>query len=290
MRIAIFATLLGALLTSGVARADDGLRGSSFWWPDWTVSTSENLTGKNDDVDYDSVGYAHPLISAFDGDAKTVWKYQPNYRDGKLQSEARALELAPQHALFVDAIRILKGDGAPLRQIRVTIFHGENRVVRTFNFSSKKGWKLCSLPRTKFERLRIEFPKSRRLNVAEIELQNRGRRVKMAMPRTVMFADGMEGCKPFLLLNRRGKVLDGLAADIGATDEWSQNGRYVCGLRGDDVLWIADTWRGRIVKKVKLSHDAFDSGYKWLDDKHIRLSFYDRKKDKNVPGPIIGAP
>lgn len=289
MRFAIFVILLGALLTSAVARADDGLEGAHFWWPGWLVVTSETLAGKDAEIMDE---YSHPLIAAFDGDAKTTWKYQPNYnwQPKRLENETRALELAPHRPIFVDAIRILNGDGAPLRQVRVTLFRGKSQVSRTVNFSPAKGWKWSRLPRTQTERVRIEFPKSRRLNIAEIELQNRGRPVKTSLPRAVMMSAYIPACVPILLIDRRGKVLDGIAADIGLTDEWSQSGRYVCGMRGDGLLWIADAWHGRIVKKVKSPRDSSDSGYKWLDNRRIGLMFYDEKKDKRVLGSSIDVP
>ena len=96
-----------------------------------------------------------------------------------------------------------------------------------------------------------------------------------------MFYNGLEGCGSSLLITRHGKILDGIATDVGHEDVWSPNGRYVSGVAGDTGLWIADVWRGRIMRRLNITNYYDYSDYAWLNNDRLRVKFYPRDKSRN---------
>ncbi|HEX8237341.1 MAG TPA: hypothetical protein VF600_15380 [Abditibacteriaceae bacterium] len=265
---------------------------SAVWWPGWNVSSSEEL--------YDEVGHkysSYPLPLMFDNDPKTAWVYSAKSKDwDKEQFRSRyGIDLKPERPITIDSLRIMNGQNASrarflrnnrVLRIRVTMNEGRNKVVRTFNLPDRMGWHTCALPRRAVKRLKLEFIGIRQardndLCVSELALFNGSRKINLGMPRAVMFNDGLEGCGANYLITRAGKVLDGIATDVGYTDEWSPNGRYVAGTSGgggDDAkahVWVADVWKAEIVRRFHI----VDGDPHWLNNRQMQLITYD-KHDK----------
>ena len=155
-------------------------------------------------------------------------------------------------------------------------------ITRTFNLADRMGWQTMSLPRHQVKSLKIEFTKLKKgggphhdLCISELALFNGGRKISMAMPRAVMFYNGLEGCGASHLMKRTGVELDGIATDDGYQDKWSSNGRYVSGFNGAGgnekimYLWIADVWRGKIVRKIYRP----DLEYHWQGNRLLVTSY-----------------
>jgi len=259
---------------------------SSVWWPGWRISSSEDLS---EETKYSS----YPLPLMFDGDPATAWVYSAtqNARDTTEWPSRYAIALEPKRPVEVDGLRLMNGQNQSLArfqrnnrvtQIRVTLFTARKPMTRTFALPDRMGYHTVSWPRVRINKLRIQFEGIKRgrdndICISELELFNSGRKVGWHLPRAVMFYDGTEGCTAIYLIARNGRVLDGIAADIGYADEWSQNNRYVCGYAGggdnEDYLWVADTWRGRIIRRIANVNFGADYGWKgntlhlWSTDK-----------------------
>lgn len=265
---------------------------SSIWWPGWTVHSSEELS-QGMKYSRNSESPTYPLMLLLDGDPRTAWGFSSTSKewDQSVWKCPYGVAFEPDHPVVVDALRIMNGQNQRrarfLRnnrvvQIRVTMDTGHAKTARTFNLSDRMGWHQVSLPRRAVKELKVEFARIHKgpandLCISELALLNHGRKIDMHMPRAVMFYDGLEGCGAPLLITRSGKVLDGIASDIGFSDEWSANGRYVCGYAsgGEDEskahLWIADVWRGKIVRRI-FGLDEKYLDYKWKKGNKLQVT------------------
>lgn len=243
---------------------------SRVWWPNWTISSSEELSGG---IEYSKNGYTptFPLSLMFDGDAKTAWVYSAKSKEFQRPFRSRyGIEMKPKTPVTIDGLRLLNGQNIDrarflrnkrVMRIRVTMEVGKAKIVRTFSLSDKMGFHDVSLPRRKINSLRVEFIGFKNGNhdndlcISELQLTHRGEKIDLKMPRAVMFYDGLEGCGASYLL-RGNTMLDGIGLDDGSFDEWSVNGRYVAGENGAggnetrSYVWIADVWQGKIVRKI----------------------------------------
>ena len=276
---------------------------SRVWWPAWTISSSEELFGG---IEYSKNEYtpSFPLSYLLDGDAKTAWVYSAKSREFQSSFRSRyALQLKPTKPVTVDGLRIMNGQNASrarffgnkrVVKIRVTMQSEKQKIVRSFLLSDKMGFHNIALPRRKINSLMIEFVgfksgnRDNDLCVSELQLLNLGQKIDFKMPRAVMFYDGLEGCGVSYLL-RGNTMLDGIGLDDGSSDEWSANGRYVAGLSGGGgdqskaYLWIADAWRGKIVRRIHKD----SSIYNWRGNR-LQLSKY--VNEKLVPVKFLSPP
>lgn len=258
---------------------------SSVWWPSWGVASSEELSQgiKYSRGEEGNETPSYPLPLLFDGNPATAWVYSATSKewDTTIFNSRYGVLLTPEHAIMLDSLRLMNGqnqDGARflrndrVLQIRVTMEVGKTKVVRFFNIADRMGWQNIALPRRKIKSLKIEFTKIQHgvgpgndLCLSELALFDGGRKINMAMPRAVMFSDGTEGCSANYLILRDGRMLDGMGTDAGDEDQWSANGRYVCGFNGgggsdkDGYLWVGDVQRGKIVRKIRRP----DLAYEW---------------------------
>ena len=283
MRI-LFSFLL--LLLAPVAIASP----SSVWWPAWTVSSSEELSGG---IEYSKNSYtpSFPLSYLFDNNPKTAWVYSAKSKAFYAPFKTRyGIELRPAKPIFVDGLRLMNGQNASRKRffgnervvkIRVTTEVGKAKIVRTFSLSDKMGFHNISFARQKISSLMVEFIGLKSGNgdndlcLSELQLTNHGQKINLQMPRAVMFYDGAEGCgSSILLLSHNAKVLEGIGNDMGFFDQWSQNERYVCGTSGNGgypYLWIADAWRGKILRTID-SPNFIEC--KWQKNSRLQLTTY----------------
>ena len=280
--------LVLALLLSCFNTAD--ARPSRIWWPVWTISSSEELSGG---IEYSKNEYtpSFPLSYLFDNDAKTAWVYSAKSREFFSPFRSRyGIQLKPKKPVTIDGLLLMNGQNASrarflsnkrVTKIRVTMVSGKARVVRNFTLRDTMGFHNFMLPHRPINSLTIEFIGLKNGNgdndlcLSELQLTNRGQKIEMQMPRAVMFYDGMEGDSGAMYLLRGNVVLDGIGLDDGSSDEWSADGRYVAGasLGGGDksqaYLWIADTWRGKNVRRIHGGSFI----YSWRDSR-LQLSKY----------------
>ena len=276
---------------------------ASVWWFGWRVSSSEELS-QGMKYSRDEEAPAYPLSLMFDNDPATAWVFSSVVKewDKEVWRSPHGLMLEPDRPVVVDGLRLMNGQNQSrarflrndrVTKLRVTMDTGRAEIVRTFNLPDRMGWHSVALPRRAVKSLKIEFTGIRRgqgpqrdLCIAELALLRGGRLVDMAMPRAVMFYNGLEGCGASLLLTRRGEVLDGIATDAGYSDEWSANGRYVCGFNGgNESVWIADTWRAKIVRR--LSHPRRPEfrwlSYEWLGANTLEVTGRSFRKTTKLP-------
>lgn len=256
---------------------------SAIWWPGWSVSSSEDLSEK---PKYSS----YPLSLMFDGDPATAWVYSSTLDDrDKAQWPTRyGVELEPRRPIVVDGLRMMNGQNQnPARfrrnnrvvQIRVTLTTGRKKSLKTFGLSDRMGWHSVSWPRVAVNGVKIELTglhqgRDNDVCISELQLLSHGRNIKMGMPRAVMFYDGLEGCGAALLISRAGKVLDGIATEVGYKDKWNSNGRFVSGFAFGSAphLWIADAWQGRIIRSIPQPGSNPEPDYAWINSNTLRLT------------------
>jgi hypothetical protein len=237
---------------------------SSVWWRQWSVSSSEELSLGTKYTSY-------PLPLMLDGDPKTAWVYSATSKEfSKEDFKSRyGVELNPEKPVWMDGLRLMNGQNESRArfyrnnravQIRVTLdvigkgISGKD-VVKTVKLPDSMGWHQVSLPRRLVKDIKIEFTKIRSgpendLCISELELSNQGHKVDWHLPRLVMYTDGQEGCRGLSLINHNGKALAYVTEEMGYTDAWSRNGRYVAGIESDpERLWVADVSRGRIINR-----------------------------------------
>ena len=291
-----------ALLLSCFKTAD--AMPSRIWWPVWTISSSEELSGG---IEYSKNEYtpSFPLSYLFDNDAKTAWVYSAKSREFFSPFRSRyGVHLKPTKPVTIDGLRIMNGQNASrarflsnkrVTKIRVMMEVGKQKIVRHFNLSETMGFHNLTLPRRKINSLMVEFVGLKNgkgdndLCISELQLTNRGQKFDMQMPRAVMFYDGMEGDSGAMYLLRGNVMLDAIGLDDGSSDEWSADGRYVAGasLGGGDksqaYLWIADTWHGKIVRKI---YNA-PNDYSW---KCNQLQLSNDVNEKPVPLKLLSPP
>ena len=242
---------------------------SRVWWPAWTISSSEELSGG---IEYSKNEYtpSFPLSYLFDNNTKTAWVYSAKSKEFYLPFFTRyGVHLKPTKPVTIDGLRIMNGQNASrarflsnkrVTKIRVTMEVGKQKIVRHFNLSDTMGFHNLTLPRRKINSLTIEFVGLKNgkgdndLCISELHLTNRGQKIELQMPRAVMFYDGMEGDSGAMFLLRGSEILDAIAIDAGHTDEWSHNGRYVSGVaagqnKNPDYLWIADAQKGKVIRR-----------------------------------------
>lgn len=277
---------------------------SSIWWPGWTVSSTEDLNG----VHKEDEPIIHPLSALFDANPRTTWVMnpkatrQPMYlttwdtveklfgktNRGLLISTQPRWEKAAGKSRWMSGLQIMNGDnsngrafavGNRIRTLRVTLLNGKKRQTYLLPLKDKMGWQRVTWPRQRADKVAIEFAQMIKVGkpvcASGLGLLDGEREIKWDMPQAVMFADGFEGCGATLLLNSRGHVLDGIANDMGYTDEWSKDGRFVLGLNGGEetYLWIADARLGKIVRKIRPRTSREDLSYKWVDAKQLEVEF-----------------
>lgn len=276
---------------------------SSVWWPAWTISSGEELSGG---IEYSKNGYtpSFPLSFLFDDDPQTAWVYSAKSREFFEPFHNRyGIQLKPAKPISIDGLRLMNGQNANrarflsnkrVTKIRVTMEVGKAIIVCTFALPDTMGFHNVSLPRRQITSLMIEFIGLKNgmgdndLCVSELQLTSRGQKVDMQMPRAVMFYDGAEGDAGETYLLRGDTMLDGIGMDYGYTDEWSKDGRYVAGLSGDgghQYLWIADARQGKIVRRL---YNRNDLEYKWQKDNRLRVRQY--VKQKFVPLKVVSPP
>lgn len=272
---------------------------SSVWWPAWTISSSEELSGG---IEYSKNGYtpSFPLSFLFDNDPQTAWVYSAKSREFYSPFHNRyAIQLKPAKPISIDGLRLMNGQNANrarflsnkrVTKIRVTMEVGKAKIVRTFALPDTMGFHNVSLPRRQITSLMIEFIGLKNGNgdndlcVSELQLTSRGQKINMQMPRAVMFFDGTEGDSGALFLLRGSEMLDGIARDAGGGDEWSRNGRYVSGVavgevNRPDYLWVADTWKGKIVRRFSdRRFHYYEYSPKWKNNVLQLLLQSDNKK------------
>ena len=277
---------------------------SSIWWPAWTISSSEELSGG---IEYSKNEYtpSFPLSFLFDNNPQTAWVYSAKSKEFFEPFRNRyGIQLKPAKPIVIDGLRLMNGQNANrtrfLRNKRVTKIRvitevGKQKTVRTFALPDTMGFHNISLPRQQITSLMIEFVGLKNGNgdndlcVSELQLFNRGQKVNMQMPRAVMFYDGLEGCGvSFLLSSRNGEKLDGIDIGMGSSDKWSADGRYVAGHLGvgdnKAYLWIADAWRGKVVRRIYRP----EMSYSWKSGNRLQLSKY--VNDKPVPLTVLSPP
>lgn len=287
MRLSILLiALAGPVLCTGPAALANG---ASIWWPGWSVSSSEELSGG---IKYSRNDYTpdFPLSLMLDRNPATAWVWSATSRDWdhSVFSSPRGIRLEPKRAVTINGLRLMNGQNqsearfrsnARATRIRVTteLSHskGGSKTSRLFSLPDRRGWHTVKLPRSRVRSLKIEFvgvrgpggPKSD-LCISELELLDGARRIDLRMPQAVMFYDGLEGCGSSHLITRGGRELAGVTTAIGYQDSWSPSGRYVSGLQGDPGrLWIADAWRGQMLPralKIKAALGDKLGDKKWL--------------------------
>jgi len=242
---------------------------ASVWWPAWTISSGEELSGG---IEYSKNGYtpSFPLSFLFDNDPQTAWVYSAKSREFYSPFHNRyGIQLKPAKPIPIDGLRLMNGQNANrarflsnkrVTKIRVTTEVGKAKIVRTFALPDAMGFHNVSLPHRQITSLMIEFIGLKNgigdndLCVSELQLLNGSKKIEMQMPRAVMFYDGLEGCGASFLLSYNSEMLESIALDAGSGEEWSRNGRYVSGVavgevNRPDYLWVADTWKGKIVRR-----------------------------------------
>ncbi len=272
---------------------------SSIWWPEWTISSTEDLH----EVFGEEKPVSHPLSALFDANPHTTWlmnpkaTLQPMYLGDNAEKffgkTNRGLMISGK-ARFVNGLQIMNGDNSSLRAfaagnraraLRVTLLDGKKRHSYLLSLKDRMGWQRVSWPRQKADKIAIEFAKvvevGKPICASGLGLLDGEREIKWNMPQAVMFADGFEGCGATLLLNRRGQVLDGIANDMGYSDEWSKDGRFVLGLNGGEetYLWVADAKMGKIVRKIRPRTREEELDYEWVGAKQLKVAF--NRPDKN---------
>lgn len=264
---------------------------SSVWWPGWSVSSSEDLSG-------DAKYHSYPLPLMFDGDAKTAWVYssQSNDWDKSEFATRYGVKLSSRKTITIDTVRLMNGQTASRERflrnnrvlgLRLTLQNGNRKWVYNYRLSDRMGWHDLRFPRRKISSVKLEFTRIKRgrdndLCISELELRNAGRKIEIKIPKLVMLWDGTEGCGASLLINHEGKMLTGIATDIGYGDEWNPNGRYVAGLSGGEGLWIADVWQRQLFKHKEISGDFYGVDYKWLDNRRLQVKYRINEKSKLV--------
>ncbi len=276
---------------------------SSVWWPAWTISSSEELSGG---IEYSKNSYtpSFPLSFLFDNDPQTAWVYSAQSKEFSEPFHNRyGIQLKPTKPIIIDGLRLMNGQNASrvrflrnkrVTQIRVTMETGKAKIVRTFSLPDRMGFHNVSLPRHKINSLMIEFVGLKNgsgdndLCLSELQLTNGGKKIDMQMPRAVMFYDGAEGDAGASYLLRGNTMLDGIGMDYGYSNEWSQNGHYVAGLSGGgghQYLWIADARQGKIVRRL---YNKNDLEYKWQKGNRLRVRQY--VKENFVPLKVLSPP
>lgn len=269
---------------------------SLIWWPGWSVSSSEDLSEK---PKYSS----YPLSLMFDGDPATAWVYSSTLNDrDKTEWPARyGFELEPKRPIVVDGLRIMNGQNQNrtrfLRnnrvvQIRVTRMTGRKKSVKTFALPDRMGWHAVSWPRATVDSIKVELTglhqgRDTDVCISELQLLNHGRSINLGMPRAVMFYDGLEGCAASYLISRSGKVLDGIATDVGYEDKWNSSGQFVTGFSYGTAphIWVADTWQGRIIRSIPQPGSNPEPDYAWLNRNTLRVEMSGHAPDRIIHLP-----
>jgi hypothetical protein len=227
----------------------------------------------------------------FDDDPSTAWVYSATDKESNPSTSATRywILLEPDRPIALNELRIMNGQNQSrarfqrndrVVQLRVTMDTGRNKIVRSFKLPDRMGWHTVKLPQHSVKALKLEFTRIRRgkgpdndVCISEVALFNAGRKVNLGMPNAVMFYDGTEGCQGSYLISRSGKPLEVVANDVGFEDKWSTNGRYVSGayLGRDNLthLWVADAWRGKIMKRIVL-RDINE--YKWRNGSTLQYA------------------
>lgn len=278
---------------------------SRVWWPQWKVESSEELSqGRK----YSS----YPIPLMLDSDPKTAWVYSAKSKefDKTVFNLSYGFVFTPSTPVTIDALRIMNGHNRSrsrfLRNHRITKVRiveeltDQRKFVTRAQLSDTMGWHTIKLPRHKIKSLKIEFPtlklsdsKDADLCISELELRDQGKKIDWRLPRAVMFYDGLEGCAGSSLITHNGEELDGIANAEGYSDKWSKDGRYVCGVgyvkRDKDWvprLWIADVWRGKIVRRLgQYIQNLTD--YHWMTEKTLVVEYKENNKlhSRNFKGP-----
>ncbi len=263
---------------------------SSVWWPQWKVHSSEEL---HSDKKYSS--YPSPLM--LDGDTKTAWVYSAKSKqyDKNVFASRYGFVFTPSTPIPLNALRIMNGQNLSrarflanhrFLKIRVTLNLSDGKkVITSAKLTDAMGWHLVKLPRHKVESLKVELLDFKRGNskdsdvcISELELRDNSKKLEWHLPRAVMFWDGLEGCGASLLISRYGKSLTGIATDIGYKDKWSSSGQYVAGYAGgDNYVWIADVWKGEVLRRVKYppnanAADHVDVDYRWRNATTLEIT------------------
>lgn len=279
---------------------------SRVWWPQWNIQSSEELSSG---TKYSS----YPIPLMLDGDAKTAWVYSAKSTefDKSIFGSRYGFVLTPSTPVTLDALRIMNGQNrsrarflANHRALKIRVTQeltDKKKVVTEAKLADAIGWHNIKLPRHKIKSLKIEFLDFKRGNsknsdicISELELIDKGKKIDWRMPRAVMFYDGLEGCTSSLLISRNGKMIDGIASDVGYADEWNSSGRYVVGLNGGgNYVWIADVWTGKIIRKIKFpgSDEIPDNpqiNYRWRSAQILEIE--ERRKNKQHHYRFLKAP
>jgi hypothetical protein len=196
----------------------------------------------------------------------------------------------------MSGLQIMNGDNSSrrafqssnrIRLLKVTLLDGKKRRTYRLPLKDQMGWQRVTWPRQRADKIGIEFAQmvkaGKPVSASGLGLLDGAREIKWNMPQVVMFTDGFEGCGATLLLNRQGRVLDGIANDMGYTDEWSKDGRFVLGLNGGEetYLWVADAKSGKIIRKIRPRLLKEDLQFKWISSRQLQVEFFrpDKKDD-----------
>jgi hypothetical protein len=300
--------ILFCLLLLSMAQHSAHAAPSRVWWPQWTISSSEEL--------WDEVGRkysSYPIPLMLDGDAKTAWVHSTKSKqyDKSVFASRYGFVFNPSTPATVDALRMMNGQNLSrarflanhrVTKIRVTQeLPDAKRVVTTAKLLDAMGWHTVKLPRHKIKSLKVEIlelkkssAKNADVCISELELRDKSKKIDWRLPLAVMFWDGIEGCGTSLLISRHGKVLDGIATDIGYDDEWNSTGRYVTGYNGGkDYVWIADVWRGEVVRKISYapkdgSADNVNAIYHWQSAQILTIE--ERRENQKTRYRFLKAP
>ncbi|HVF85520.1 MAG TPA: hypothetical protein VM821_06040, partial [Abditibacteriaceae bacterium] len=82
---------------------------SSVWWPAWTISSSEELSGG---IEYSKNEYtpSFPLSFLFDNDPRTAWVYSAKSKEFSDPFDSRyGIELKPTKPIVIDGLRLMNG-------------------------------------------------------------------------------------------------------------------------------------------------------------------------------------
>ena len=269
MRISLIACLIVAFYNFADAAP------SRVWWPQWEIQSSEEL--------YDETKYtSYPIPLMLDGDPKTAWVYSAKKRkyDKQIFASPYGFIFTPSTPLTLDSLRLMNGQNlsrarflANHRALKIRVTQelpDKKKVTTETKLSDTMGWHAIKLPRHKTKSLKIELLDFKRGNsknsdvcISELELRDNGKKIDWRMPRLLMFTDGFLGCDASYLITRHGRVLDGIATDVGYEDKWNSSGRYAAGLNGGgNYVWIADVWSGKTIREIKYPENSWPD-YKW---------------------------
>jgi len=292
---------LGMLLVTlpSLARADGGFNG--YQWPGWKLSTSEGFNLETGDSNVRDNRVAFPLTQLLDGDPNTTWvwddaAWKNRERRGVKPLKTRSLSLHSDKQLIADELWLMNGYNK-----RADLFKRNDRVVqirinfdskhvKTANLSDKMGWHKITLPRRAFKSLTVELTGIRKgagpdndICLSELALYNRGRKLNFQMPQAVVYSLAYCCGGTGWLLSRSGRVLTQGMLGEGASVEWSPDGRRVAGINGVDgkeQVWIADSLRPRIVRRVDFDKKSKLYSIRWKSNRTLEALTFDLPNGK----------